>query len=217
MAETDFFQRVRSFPRKYLWRAPRAFVLKLTRDSDGRLADMTRGKRVAIVGNAQSLLTTSHGTAIDDHDVVVRLNKGFPIHPDAQGKRTDIVSLTPEISEQEVIDNFAPKAMLLLTPKLRHLRINTWENTAKVLFYPNQYWFAERKRIGCRPSSGYMAISYIMRIGRAKSISVYGFDFGKTATYYNPPGYETPHDFAREGDIVRGWHDDGRITIVPSP
>jgi len=31
-------------------------------------------KRVAVVGNAQSLFNTQYGTEIDDHEIVIRIN-----------------------------------------------------------------------------------------------------------------------------------------------
>ncbi|MTI16485.1 hypothetical protein E1162_04435 [Rhodobacteraceae bacterium RKSG542] len=36
------------------------------------------GKRVALVGNAASLLTTRFGEEIDSHDIVIRMNLGYP-------------------------------------------------------------------------------------------------------------------------------------------
>lgn len=64
--------------------------------------DFICGKRVAIVGNAQSIFDTVHGKAIDAHDVVIRFNKGFITAPDAQGSKTDILLLACELTAEEL-------------------------------------------------------------------------------------------------------------------
>ena len=209
-------ERISSFPRRYLWQAPRAFFFKLSRNSDARMGLALKGRTVALIGNARSLLAHDYGSEIDAHDLVVRLNRGFVVSPKAQGTRTDIVSLTPTLTEDEIEQQFDPTYMVLLTPKLRHLVIVRGPNLKKVLFYPHRYWIADRQKIGRRPSSGYMMLSYMLRLDCAASITLYGFDFGATETYYNPPNYETPHDFAAEGRIIQGWESEGRIRIVRS-
>ena len=206
--------RVRAFPRKYFLQAPRGWALKLTRNSNARMRGLIAGKSVCIVGNAKSLLTTDYGTRIESHDVVIRLNKGFVIEPKAQGIRTDMIGLTPELPEHEVVERFDPGHFLMLIPKMRHFVIWRPKNVARTLFYPFRWWLADRNLIGRRPSSGFMAISWLMRLGAAREVVLYGFDFGKTATYYNPVGYKTPHDFDTEGRIVMGWESEGRLTIV---
>lgn len=52
------------------------------------VAELVKGKRIALVGNATSLLDGSAGTEIDDprHDLVVRFNLGVPDHYLPTGK-----------------------------------------------------------------------------------------------------------------------------------
>ncbi len=206
--------RLRNFPRKYFLQAPRGWFLKLTRANDARLRAMIAGKSVAVVGNAQSLLATKCGAKIDASDIVIRLNMGFPKHPEAQGRRTDMVGLTPVLSEDEMLAAFTPDTLLMLIPKMRHYNIWRRESVKCTVFYPFRHWFADRHKIGRRPSSGFMAISWLMRLDAAQSVTLYGFDFGATATYYNPTGYQTPHDYAAEAAIVRGWIDEGRVSLA---
>ena len=206
--------RLAAWPRKYLYQAPRGWVLKLTSRSNARMRAELAGQSVAVVGNAKSLLAADLGPQIDAHDVIIRLNKGFVQVPAAQGQRTDMVGLTPELSEGEVSAHFAPRHMLMLIPKMRHYRIFSRENVQNTLFYPFRWWLADRNLIGRRPSSGFMAISWLVRLGVAREIVLYGFDFGQTPTYYNPVGYKTPHNFAREGQIIMGWQAEGRLRII---
>ncbi len=205
-----------AWPRRYLWQAPRGWVLKLTRNSDARMREAVRGKSVCIVGNAKSLLTTDYGAEIDAHDIIVRLNKGFVTTPAAQGTRTDMVGLTPELTEAETAEKFQPRYFLMLIPKMRHYRFYGRDNVRNTLFYRFRDWLDDRNHIGRRPSSGFMAISWMVRLGAANSITLYGFDFGATPTYYNPEGYKTPHNYDREREIVLGWEKEGRIRIVRS-
>lgn len=205
--------RLAAFPRKYLWQAPWGFFFKLTRNSDAMLGAMIAGRSVAVVGNAKSLLDTDFGPLIDAHDVVIRLNKGFVVDATAQGSRTDLVGITPELTEDETASRFTPQAFVMLTPKMRHYAFKRAENIRRTIFYAWRYWLADRTLIGRRPSSGYMMISYLLRLDRAVSITLYGFDFGATQTYYNPDGYRTPHDYAAERAIILDWAAQGRLTI----
>ena len=206
--------RLAAWPRKYLYQAPRGWLLKLTSRSNARMSAQLAGQSVAVVGNAKSLFAAELGAQIDRHDIIIRLNKGFVQVPAAQGTRTDMVGLTPELSEGEVSAHFAPRHMLMLIPKMRHYRIFSRENVQNTLFYPFRWWLADRNLIGRRPSSGFMAISWLVRLGVAREIVLYGFDFGQTPTYYNPVGYKTPHNFAREGQIIMGWQAEGRLRII---
>lgn len=206
--------RLAAWPRKYLYQAPRGWLLKLTSRSNARMRAQLAGQSVAVVGNAKSLFAAELGAQIDRHDIIIRLNKGFVQAPAAQGTRADMVGLTPELSEGEVSAHFAPRHMLMLIPKMRHYRIFGRENVQNTLFYPFRWWLADRNLIGRRPSSGFMAISWLVRLGVAREIVLYGFDFGQTPTYYNPVGYKTPHNFAREGQIIMGWQAEGRLRII---
>lgn len=207
--------KLRRFARRYLVQAPRGWFLKLTRANNTRMRNRIAGKNVAIVGNAQSLFAKTYGGEIDRNDLVLRLNKGFVLNTAAQGSRTDMVGLTPELSEEETIARFSPDVLLMLIPKMRHYHFWQAQNVRRTLFYPFRYWFADRQMIGRRPSSGFMAISWLVRLNAAETITLYGFDFGAKATYYNPEGYRTPHNYPKEAVIVRRWAEEGRITIMP--
>jgi hypothetical protein len=173
-------------------------------------------KSVAVVGNAKSLLQADYGSEIEASDIIIRLNKGFVTKPASQGTRTDMVGLTPELSEDETIERFQPKTFLMLIPKMRHYRLFGTAAVRGTLFYRFRYWFADRNLIGRRPSSGFMAISWLVRLGSAQSVTLYGFDFGATPTYYNPVGYKTPHNYDREREIMLDWERRGLIKIVRS-
>lgn len=212
MNMTAVWDKLRKFPEKYLWRTPRTLFLRALKDSSTDFAKLIAGKRVAVVGNAQSLFIREFGSEIDRHDLIVRFNHGIPIYPVAQGTRTDIVSLNSLMSESEVMNGFRPKHLLFLTPRMRHYRIDSRAGVAITSFYPLKWWWDDRSNIGKRPSSGFMGISFILRANTAREVTVYGFDFG--ASYNDPVGYVSRHDFAKEAEIVRGWAKEGRLRLV---
>lgn len=51
------------------------------------------GANVAIVGNTPRILNQNHGREIDSHDVIIRMNKGYPdVNHDALGYKTTFAS-----------------------------------------------------------------------------------------------------------------------------
>lgn len=208
-----FSPRALNFPRKYLLQAPFGIALKLTRRSDHMVRQRVAGKHIAIVGNAQSLLQKQHGAEIDAADIVLRLNKGFVVKPLAQGTRTDILGLSVDYTSAEVDELFNADFIIWLTPKLRHFRLKAWHHLRKTAFYRHWYFFRDRNLLGRRPSSGFMITSYLLRLDCAASITLYGFDFGATDTFYNPEGYVTPHHYDAEERQMRAFEQAARIII----
>ena len=63
---------------------------------------------------------------------------------------------------------------------------------------------ADRQRLkqdGKQPSTGLLAIDFALACG-CKSIDLYGFDFFKNPTYYNPVGYQTLHNGNSERERI---------------
>ena len=161
-----------------------------------------KGKRVAIVGNAKSLFDKRYGKEIDNHDFIIRFNKGFITVPQAQGTKTDMLIL----------------ALNLRFDERKSFNARYVVNRSK--HYDNQtIWTIgcqERMdicaRIGKQPSSGFMAIDICLAFG-ASEIDLYGFDFEETPTFYNPPDYQTQHDYSAEKEIVIGYEKEGKLKI----
>lgn len=166
-----------------------------------RVKNFIKGKAVAIVGNAKSIFEGKCGKQIDGHEVVVRFNKGFVSDKAAQGSRTDILLLACELNLDEKASYKA------------WFSINRSKNTrCGDLTISDRPREALRAFVGRQPTTGLMAIDLCMESG-AKSIDLYGFDFEKTPTFYNPEGYVTPHDYDAEEKIVRIWEKQGLLRI----
>lgn len=149
-----------------------------------------KDKRVAIVGNAKSIFGTHHGKLIDSFDVVIRFNRGFILSSEAQGTRTDIVFLATELTLDE-------KASY----KAKYY-VNRSRNTRCGDMTISDFDRARlRAWIGKQPSTGFMAIDICEEAG-ASEVCLFGFDFERTKTWYNPDDYKTLHDYSREEEII---------------
>jgi len=160
-----------------------------------------KGKTVAIVGNARSIFDKQNGKDIDAHEVIIRFNRGFVTVPAAQGSRTDILMLACELS----IDEKASYKSIYSVNRSMGTRCGN-------ISIKNRIRRRLRAWIGKQPSTGFMAIDLCREAGAAK-IDLYGFDFEKTPTFYNPEGYVTWHDYATEETIVRDLEKRGIVRI----
>lgn len=167
------------------------------------IGEYIKGKSVAIVGNAESIFTKNNGEKIDNHDFVIRFNKGFIFKEKSQGKRTNLLLLACELTNEE-INSYEADFVCNRSSRYK----NPVEFTLK-----NDERLTMRGKIGSYPSTGFMAIDICMEFG-AKSIDLYGFDFEKTPTYYNPVGYVTKHNYSKEQEIIRDYERQGKLRIL---
>lgn len=165
------------------------------------ILDEIKGKNVAIVGNAQSLFDHTYGKDIDKADVVIRFNKGFPNNIVSQGKKTTILMLACDLSKTD-IDFYKAKYVLN--------RSGIASNNAPTISKEDRNKLAQM--IGSQPSSGFMAIDMCLT-ANAKSITLYGFDFERTKTFYNPEGYVSPHNYNKEQTLVLGYEQAGLLKL----
>ena len=162
------------------------------------------GQSVAIVGNAKSLFDRKYGKEINEHDFVIRFNKGFVIDPESQGTKTSFLILACPLTKEQ-IDSYGSTFVA---------------NRSASSKYGNevQYTLGNRERneiknfIGSQPSTGFMAVDISLCFG-AKSIDLYGFDFEETPTFYNPKDYKTQHDYTSERQILEEYERIGLIKI----
>lgn len=164
------------------------------------IKEFIKNKRVALVGNALSIFDKKNGKLIDSYDVIIRFNYGFVKSIESQGIKTDIHILAVNLKSEEYN---------LLNAKFRLNRSRICHNPCKTILW------ADRKRLinNCKqPSSGFIAIDLCLSSG-AKEISLFGFDFNKTMTFYNDPNYKTMHDFVKEEEYVKILEESGLIKI----
>jgi hypothetical protein len=155
------------------------------------------GKSVAIVGNATSLLAHQHGALIDGHDVVVRMNMGFPVDPAAQGTRFDLWCFSNFRATLQPPDGFVMPRSVWMSPKYR----DRTDHGLDCCFYPIPYWRKLHDRLGARPSVGAMTIDLVSR-SNPRQVTIIGFDFNRSKSFYEVRESPAPHDFAAEERYV---------------
>lgn len=170
--------------------------------SMGPIARYIYGKRIAIVGNAASLFDTTFGHEIDNHDFVIRFNKGFITKPISQGSRTDLVILALTLTQEE-LDSYHARFVAN--------RSRFYHNKTDLMI-PDKARGLLSCFLGATPSTGFIAIDMCLYL-EAAQIDLYGFDFEKTKTFYNPDDYITQHRYDREEQIVLKYEKEGFLKI----
>ena len=160
------------------------------------------GKRVAIVGNSPCIFDGKYDKDIDNHDFVIRFNKGFISKEECQGSRTDLLILACPLSISEK-DLFHPKYVAN--------RSGSYKNDFADFTINNYDRAMMKESLGSQPSTGFMAVNICLAFN-AKEIDLYGFD-GSGISYPNDKYYKTLHNMSKEMEILKGWQNVGMIKI----
>lgn len=150
-------------------------------------------KSIAVVGNASSLLDANHGSEIDTHDVVIRMNRGLPKNREKQGQKTTILafSVFPQIAD--IYPQFGADKLIWMSPKLR----DEAPTDLDLEFYSLELWDILHAKLGARPSVGAMVLDYVSTFG-SQSVDIYGFDFKRTTSTYLEAPHIGPHNYQAE-------------------
>lgn len=168
------------------------------------IAPDLKNKRVAVVGNAQSIMNYNFGEEIDSHDFVIRINRAmnhFDVNEkyDAHvGKRTDMWCVW-NIDEYESCNLDAEYI----------IQMASWHGCrtrTDILFYSIPEIFDLIKRSGIdNPSTGMMLLDWLS-LGGVTSVDVYGFDWKETPTWTDVNreiDVRINHDFEAEKKYCR--------------
>jgi len=184
---------------KDITRSPmrKIFAARLRKKELTGLNKLTHGKSVAVVGNAISIRSKTHGRLIDEHDVVVRLNRGPILSYETSGSKTDIFATSVWISSG-LFHGRNASLFLWLTPKTKNFPEWVKKDGSKAEALPKHIHKYLCSYIGARPSSGLMAIEAVMRCNPEK-LSIFGFDwFSSCSLSGSHTAATSPHDFKAE-------------------
>lgn len=170
---------------------------------------LIKGKKVAIVGSASYMREKNYGQSIDDHDLVVRINRGCEIvksNEEHIGSRTDILySCLIEKSENagfwnaNMFVNDYKLKYLCTTPESSMAGISNFTSLHQMVDHRKYLDLSKKmpcrivdasfftkiaKEISCRPTTGYIAIYDILRY-QPEKLSIHGFDFFYSGWYGN--------------------------------
>ena len=142
---------------------------------DTQYNDLLKDKRVIIVGPSPSLVGSGKGKEIDDYDIVIRINKGFPIEEGMEsdlGSRTDIhyhcLHTHPACGGKIFYEEMKDKNVLVSCPYPKyvgpfHGDVTSFESENKKWNLPfhctdTDYYIGVAKMLGTRPNAGTMTI-----------------------------------------------------------
>lgn len=177
-----------------------------------RLKPLLENKTVAIVGNSTKIFDKKDGQEIDNHDIVIRFNKGFPENKESQGSRTDILFLACTLNNIELNKYKAKytvrrsmfcgtKCNFDLQQEERSVYVQESNKECKIQHLNKS-----------QASTGFLGIQFVLSTNY-KKLDLYGFDFFKSPTYYNPNGYKTMHNGDKEGEKVLEYQKVGLLEI----
>ena len=78
----------------------------ITHEDAKELFTYLSGKTISLVGNAQSLLEKEQGELIDSSDVVMRINRGYPVDFKRHGTKTNVVWMNNRFVGDKVISDY---------------------------------------------------------------------------------------------------------------
>ncbi|WP_170606511.1 hypothetical protein [Ruegeria arenilitoris] len=161
------------------------------------LESLVRGRDIALVGNASSLFEAFR--PIDEHQVVVRINRGvfLPPHRNEAGRRTDLLLVSTDLGKV----NYREKSdrIVWMSPSDRE-KISP-SQARGYYFYRERWWKALKAEVGARPSTGCMGVDLLARLGAGR-LTLYGFDFWESETFYNGENRPGPHSPETEKKFV---------------
>lgn len=167
-----------------------------------------KGKSVAIVARAGSLLTSGQGEAIDAHDLVIRVNYTLPLDPEQAehiGTRTDLLYHCQKVCEGPRLSAEALGVPTVRVPSKLRRRL------------PKERGFNE---LAYRPNTGTVAVFHALK-EKAKRVSVFGMDFYGSGHVGQPmPDPSSPvavwaHNPENDRIMLRAAYQEGRIWCDP--
>jgi hypothetical protein len=161
-------------------------------------------KSIAIIGNAKSLFDKTYGDEIDSHDVVIRINRGIEVcaqhnNTKSHGKKVDVWCFNLYSS----LENFDNNMKKQLPQTYKRLQMNYSPLTGKFDSSVSEKAINEVRNIFApkKITTGFRILHYITKF-ETKGVSIYGFDWKATPTYYvnYRSTADLAHDYIKEKD-----------------
>jgi len=140
-----------------------------------------KDKNICLLGNARSILNNMKD--IDSFDIVCRMNRGVSQGKEEYiGTKTDVLFISTRFRDDLQI-GFNAKHVVWMTEcqKLATdwIKENAYQN-------PIVDWRRLKALTGDNlPSTGFLTINFLLKYIEFKTLTIYGFDFFKTGTWYH--------------------------------
>jgi len=153
----------------------------LANQSLAEIQEFCKNKKICILGNANSVLNGKKN--IDSFDIIGRMNRGTPRGKEKFiGSRTDILFLSTHMSGENIQKSFDPRFVLWMTACNRLASSWTLKNAIQ---NPPDDWDMLYDKLSINPTTGMMSLNFLLKHIDFKSLTIYGFDFFTTKTWYN--------------------------------
>jgi hypothetical protein len=129
------------------------------------------------------------------------------------GSRTDVLFLSTRMDEADILKAFHTGRKndfyKAIWPFVIWMTVDSWLASAWIrehaILNPWKDWCELYLKVGSKPTTGLMAVNFLLKNVEFKNLTIYGFDFFKTPTWYNTqPGYRGPHDPLKDKEAVLG-------------
>ena len=166
--------------------------------------DYCQGKSIAILGNSRILLNTKRGELFDSHQVVLRMNMGYPkaAYQEFLGKRTDVWSaaMTDQDKQRRYHALFNERKYTLWP--WHDVSVMVSELKPNAFAFPASFYQEIHAECGSVPSTGCLILSYFLRKIDYQSLTVAGFDFFTTPNFHRSKVMSAHHQPAREKEFL---------------
>ena len=146
-----------------------------------KIQRLCKDKNMCIIGNADSVLKTKK--EIDSFDIIGRMNRGKPQGKEEFiGSRTDILFLSTGLSRKSMELAYGLCSTIWMTEN--HRLAHPWVLRNGVQ-NPVKDWRELHKKLGINPTTGMMTLKFCLKYLEFKTLTIYGYDFFKTKSWYN--------------------------------
>ncbi len=163
-----------------------------------RIQKMCTGKKICLIGNADTMLEKKRGDIIDSYDIVCRMNRGKVTDKEAFiGSKADLLFLSTGMSRKSIEVGYGngkkypirqrtesdlelPVIWMTVCHRLAHpwIIVNAIQN-------PKKDWHELHRLLGINPTTGMMALKFCLKYLNFESLDIYGFNFLTTKSWYN--------------------------------
>ena len=170
--------------------------------------------RVALIGNARSLVERAYGAEIDGADLVIRINRAPMPGAASHGTRTDVLALATRI-DADSLRRLDPSLVLWMSHKRKRLPWHVARCPGFAL-PPLEDFRRLRAQLGAPPTTGLLMIDLLAR-SAAEQVTLYGFDFFASQSLTGSrSAAQVPHDFPTERAFVQAlMARDARFILRP--
>jgi len=151
-----------------------------------KVQEYLKNKSICLLGNAESIFNNKKD--IDSFEIVCRCNRAFPKlyekdfkmeqHKEYIGTRTDVLFTSAiAVGREEVESIIKPKFIIRTRKSVTNMTPWFLENS---ILWSEVMWSSWCVKVNFSPTTGCLALHFLMECIEFKDLTLYGFDFWKT-------------------------------------